>query len=63
MARRGFKVKNKLNAIRLWRRNKSLRETAKRVGIQRSTLRRWIKQEPELRRSSYHNFRQHVQRE
>jgi transposase-like protein len=64
MTRRHFKVKNKLQAIKSWRNNgMNLRQTAKRLGLDRKTLRRWIQQESELRRSNHPAFREHVQRE
>ena len=60
--RRRFKIKTKLKAIRSWRANvKNLRKTAKRLGLYRSTLRNWIKQEEELKRSNHPEMRTNVQ--
>jgi ActR/RegA family two-component response regulator len=62
--RRGFKVTYKIDAITTWRAHGcNLRQTARRLGLYRSTLRRWIQREPALRASDKKRNRQNVQTE
>jgi transposase-like protein len=62
--RRHYKVKYKLWAIKCWRNNNmNLRGTAKRLGLHKSTLQKWIKNAIPLSHSNNPEFREHVQRE
>ena len=57
--RRKFTIIVKLDAIKTWRsQGKNLRQTVKRLGLFRSQLRGWIKQENVLKRASFKQFRQ-----
>ena len=62
--RRKFKLKEKLKIIRVHRKNGfSIRKTALIEGLYRSTLRKWLKDEPKLLASNNKRFREKVQKQ